>query len=294
MIALLVSTITLIAALEFGTRTFVYRISKNLSRIHQEALAAAQIRAREGETQQVLLVGNSLLLHDVGIEELEKRLSPGQKIRQFAIQATTYYDWYFGVRGLLAGGSHPDLIVICFEPRHILLSSIRSEMFAYYLMQIQDLLDVRRRLNSTGSETFDLLLANKSIFYALRKELRQVFLQRLMPALPQLTAMIARAPKPLPDPAALRTIGKERLAAIQETVLASKGKISLLLMPPVPPDSLEIVKEIGREIGMPVLVPLGQDDITDSDYLADGYHLNEQGRDKFTKALAPLLVQMKE
>lgn len=293
-ITLLVCAIGLILVSEFGIRGVVYRTSKNLSRIHQEALAAAQIRGVEEGAQQVLLIGNSLLLNDVNVEELERRLSPGQNIKQFAIQATTYYDWYYGVRGLLAEGSHPDLIVVCFEARHLLLSSVRSEIFAYYLMQRQDLLDVSHRLKSTAADTFDLLLANISILYALRKELRQVLLQRLLTELPQLTAMIARSPKPLPDPALLRTIGKDRLITMRDLAVLKQTQLVLLVMPPVYQDSLEVLREIGREIGMPVLVPLDSYGIDDSDYQADGYHLNEQGRDKFTKALLPLLAQMRK
>ena len=291
-ITLLVSAIILIAIFEFGTRSIVYRVSKNLSRIHREALSASQISGEGGGRQQVLLVGNSLLLHDVDIGQLERGLLPNQNAKQFAIQATTYYDWYYGVRGLLAEGSRPDLIVVCLEARHILLSSVRSEIFAYYLMQWRDLFDVRRSLKLSPAETFDLLLANISNLYALRKEMRQVLLQRILPDLPQLTTMIARAPKPLPDPVALRTIGKDRMVAFQELVVGSGTLLLLLLMPPIQSDALEAVREVGREIGMPVLTPLALDDITDNDYQADGYHLNQQGREKFTKALLPLLAQL--
>ena len=291
-IALLVCVITLGALLEFGTRTFVYRISKNLSRIYQEGLAAAQIRGGEGVSRQVLLVGNSLLLQDVDVGELERRLSPGQHIRQFAIEATTYYDWYYGLRGLLAEGSKPDLIVVCLEPRHILYSSIRNEVFAYYLMQRRDLLDVRRSLKLTATETFDLVLANESIFYALRKEMRQVFLQRLLPELPQLTAMITLSPKPPADPALLRSIGKDRLIAFRDLAVASKVRTLLLLMPPIQTDSLQVVMGIGQEIDMPVLIPLDQHGLNSSDYQMDGYHLNERGRVKFTEALLQLFLEL--
>ena len=293
-ITLLMCVVGIIVVAEFGIRGVVYKISKNLSRIHQEALAAAQIREGESGAQQVLLVGNSLLIHDVNILELGRHLLPGQNIKQFAIQATTYYDWFYGLRGILTRGSHPDLIVVCFEPRHLLLSTVRSEIFAYYLMQRHDWLDVTRRLKLTPADSFDLLLANVSILYALRKELRQVLLQQLLPELPQLTAMIARSPKPPPDPALLRTIGKERLIAIRELGLSANTQLALLLMPPISQGSLEVLKEITTEIRMPLLVPLDSSGVEDSDYQEDGYHLNEQGRDKLTKALLPLLVQLKK
>lgn len=217
-VGLLLITMCMLAGIELGTYHIVYRVSKNLSRIHNEGSAAAQIHGGIQGQQDVLLVGNSLLLHDVDMNKLEHQLAPDQHVQQFAIQATTYYDWYYGLRGLLADGARPDLVVVCLEARHLVLSSVRSEIFAYYLMKRRDFFDVRHSLKSTGTEAFDLLVANTSIFYALRKELRQVLLQRLLPELPQLAEKIAQAPKPQPDPVALRTIGAERLTAIDKNM----------------------------------------------------------------------------
>jgi hypothetical protein len=288
----LVSAISLLVTLEIVTRNFVYRISKNLSRIHQEAVAAAQIHGGEGEAQQVLLVGNSLLLHDLDIVELNRRLWPDQMVKQFAIQSTTYFDWYYGMRRVLAEGSRPDLVVLCVEVRHIVLSSVRREVFAFYLMQRRDLLDIRRSLNLTTTETFDLLLANTSIFYALRKEMRQVLLQRLFPELPQLTEMIARSPKPPVDLSVLRTLGKDRLTAMRDLAVSSNVRFVLLLMPPIQSNASDVVRELGFETKVPVLIPLSQDGIDGSDYQMDGYHLSEYGRERFTKALVPLLKKI--
>lgn len=292
-LGLFLVAIGLIAGLEVGTYHLVYKVSKNLSRIHYEASGAAQIHGGIKGRQEVLLVGNSLLIHDVDMKKLEHRLVPDQYVQQFAIQATTYYDWYYGLRGLLAEGTRPDLVVVCLEARHIVLSNVRNEIFAYYLMKRRDLFDVRRSLKSTGTEAFDLLVANASIFYALRKELRQVLLQRLLPELPQLTAMIAQAPKPQPDPAALWTIGAERLTALQELLAASHTQFVLVLMPPIESETSEILRSVSKEVGVRMVVPLSQNDLTDEDYLPDGYHLNQQGRDRFTEALIPLLLQSK-
>lgn len=291
-ISLCVCAVAFVALLEISTRASVYRISKNLSRIHQEEVAAAKIRGGEGDAQQVLLLGNSLLLNDVNMDDVKQALSPAQEVNRFSIQATTYYDWYFGIKGLLAKGASPDAVVLCFEPRHLILSGIRNDIFAHYLMSGSDLFDVGRSLRLNWSEIFELFLANQSTFYALRKELRQVLLGRLLPEFPNLTARIARAPKPQPDSRALRTLGKERLVAIQELLLGAKSKLVLLMMPPVEPDSLRVIETVGMEIGLTVLAPLAGNGITDADYQSDGYHLNDQGRDKFTKALLPLLSKI--
>lgn len=291
-INLCICAVVFVALLEIATRASVYRISKNLSRIHQEEMAAATVRGGQGDAQQILLLGNSLLLNDVNIEDVKQALFPTQEVNRFAIQATTYYDWYFGIKGLLGKGASPDVVVLCFEPRHLILSGIRNDIFAHYLMDRKDLFEVGRKLRLNWSEIFDLFLANQSTFYALRKELRQVLLGRLLPEFPNLTARIVRAPKPQPDSKALRTLGKERLAAIRELLLGAKSKIALLVMPPMESDSLKIIETVGEEIGLTVLAPVTGDGITDADYQSDGYHLNEQGRDKFTKALLPLLSKI--
>ncbi|MBA5868818.1 MAG: hypothetical protein GDA68_02250 [Nitrospira sp. CR2.1] len=292
-IGLLAIAICLIVGLELGAYHFVYRVSRNLSRIHNEALGAAQIRGGAEGREEVLLVGNSLLLHDVDVKKLEQRLLPNQHVQQFAIQATTYYDWYYALRGLLADGARPDRVVVCLEARHIVLSSVRNEIFAYYLMKRRDLFDVRRSLHLTGTETFDLLVANVSIFYALRKELRQVLLQYVLPELPQLTAMIALAPKPQPDPVALRTLGAARLTALRSLMMNSQTELDLVLMPPTEPKSSEILRQVSEHVGLRMLVPLSENELTDTDYQPDGYHLNQHGQDKFTEALIPLLLRDK-
>ncbi|MCW5799586.1 MAG: hypothetical protein KIT40_13865 [Nitrospira sp.] len=291
-IALCICAVAFVALLELATRASVYRISKNLSRIHQEELTATKIRGGEGGAQQILLLGNSLLLNDVNMDDVRQALSPAQEVNRFAIQATTYYDWYFGIKGLLGKGASPDVVVLCMEPRHLILSSIRNDIFAHYLMSGEDLFDVGRKLRLSWSEISDLFLANQSTFFALRKELRQVLLGRLLPEFPNLTARIVRAPKPQPDSRALRTLGKERLLAIRELLAGTKSKFVLLIMPPVEPDSLKIIEAVGGEIGLTVLAPLAGNGIVDADYQSDGYHLNEQGRDKFTKALLPLLGKL--
>ena len=289
---LLASSIVLAGAVEVGTRSFIYRISTNLSRIHEESMVAAQVHGGERGHHQALLVGNSLLLQAVDIEELARGLQPEWTIMRYAIEQTTHYDWYYGIRGLLAQGSRPDIIVLCLEARHLIASSLRNEVFAYYLMQKRDLPSISRVLELNAGDTFDLLLANASIFYALRKDIRQIVLQRLIPELPQLTSMIAFSPTPPADPSVLRVIGKERLVAIRDLAASSNVRLALLLMPPSKPDSADALREIGREISMPLLIPLEKEGLGISDYQEDGYHLNQYGRGKFTKSLVALLQEM--
>ena len=57
-------------------------------------------------------------------------------------------------------------------------------------------------------------------------------------------------------------------------------------------DAAGALREIVREISMPLLTPLENEGLGGSDYQEDGYHLNQYGRGKFTKSLVGLLHEM--
>jgi hypothetical protein len=281
--------LTLGVALEIGTRSFIYQMSAGLSRLKGEWVAATQYRL-PGSDRRVLLVGNSLLEEDIDLGEINRSLNNGWVVERFAISLTSYFDWYFGMRRILAGPSRPDVIIFCFEPRHIVETDIRGEIFAHYLMQKTDVWDVRRATNANLTGVTDLLLANMSAFYALRMEIRKNLLQKILPDLPALTGMIARSPHPLPDNETLDVTGRQRLAAAQNVATASGSRFMLILTPPVRPQHAHTLLEIGREIDVPVLSPLN-DGVVATDYQPDEYHLNLEGRRKFTQALIPQLVE---
>jgi len=180
-----------------------------------------------------LIVGNSLLMEAVDIAELNSGLEPDWQATRFAIEQTTYYDWHFGLRRLLAAGARPDAIVLCVEPRHLIAPGVRNEMFAYFLLQPSDIYTVSRMLRLTPTETSDLVFANASASYALRKEIRKNLLGRLMPSLPDLTAMITRGGLPPPDPARLSSVGKSRLEATRDVVTSADSRLLLVLTPPL-------------------------------------------------------------
>ena len=144
-------------ALECGTRLFIHRMSASLARISQEADAAARVRRTEQAPRQLLIVGNSLLMADVDMAALSRGIGPRWQATRFAIEQTTYYDWQFGLRRLLAAGARPDAIVLCLEPRHLVSSGLRTEIFAYFLLQRMDIYRASRTLRLTPTETSDLL-----------------------------------------------------------------------------------------------------------------------------------------
>ena len=62
----------------------------------------------------------------------------------YPIEDTTYLDWAYGLRRLLAGGSRPSVVVMCISAKHLLSDATDGEGFAYFLMRLRDLPEVAR------------------------------------------------------------------------------------------------------------------------------------------------------
>lgn len=293
-VLLLVSIVALLVVVEAGTRLVVHGMSNTLSRIRMESIAARTIQPVESGQREILIVGNSLMLAGIDFGALNEPLQPSSwRGVRFGIEQTTYYDWYYGLKRLTTEGSRPSAFVVCFEPRHLVGTSVRREIFAHYLMRTSDTLDVARVLDLTPSETADLFFANVSAFWALRKEIRKNVLGRLMPSLPDLTRLITRGGgAPTPKIEELLTAGRPRLEAMKETADAAGAKLILVLMPPVDAAYAASLRELGQQLGVPIVMPLTDQDLKPDDYEPDQYHLNAGGRLRFTQALAAELLQV--
>jgi hypothetical protein len=289
-VLLLASLVALCVVIEGGTRLVVGDLSNNLRRIRAESNEATAI-GQQPEIEELLIVGNSLLIAGVDVGVLNGPLQPRWRGVRFGIEQTTYYDWYYGLRRLTAAGARPSAIIVCLEPRHLVGSSVRTEIFAHYLMRMSDTFSVSQALDLTPSATADLLFANVSAFWALRKEIRKNLLGRLMPELPKLTKMMTRGGgSPSPEIDELLTTGRVRLEALRDTADAAGAKLILVLMPPVSSAHTPALQELGNELGIPIMTPLTDQDLLPGDYDLDQYHLSSQGRLRFTNALADALL----
>lgn len=291
-VILLASLAALCVLVEGGTRLLVADLSNTLRRIRTESAQAKAIGAAAGQ-KELLIVGNSLLIAGLDVGALNEPLQPRWRGVRFGIEQTTYYDWLYGLRRLTADGARPSAIVVCFEPRHLLGSSVRSEIFAHYLMQASDTLSVSRSLDLSAGATADLLLANVSEFWALRKEIRKNLLGRLMPTLPNLTRMMTRGgAAPSPDVDALLNTGRLRLEALRTTADAVEAKLIVVLMPPVNSAQTRGLQELGSRLGVAIVAPLTDQELQPGDYDVDRYHLSSQGRLRFTHALTQDLLEI--
>lgn len=288
---LLAGAVGLALAVELGTRLFIYDMSNMLGRLKRESTMAAALVPAADRPRPVLVVGNSLLIAAVDVARLDAQLRAEERSAfRFGIEQTTYFDWYYGLRRLVAGGARPDTIVLCFETRHLLGSGVHGDIFAHFLMRPTDLFSVAHALDLSPTEAADLSMANLSAFWGLRKEIRKNLLGRLLPGLPSLAAMMARG-QPAPPPKAddLRTLGRDRLLALADVVKPAGIKFVLALAPPLRAEDAVLMKRLSEETGVPLVAPLTDDDLVRTDYDVDGYHLGDAGRAKYTDALGDTL-----
>jgi hypothetical protein len=289
---LLACVVALCLTAELGARLLVPKMSNTLNRISVESTAAKSVVLSDKATKEMLILGNSLLIAGVDVAQLNGPLEPKWRGVRFGMEQTTYYDWYFGMKRLTAEGARPSAFVVCFEPRHLIGSSVRTELFAYYLMRTGDTLDVARALDLTPSGTAELVAANASAFWALRKEIRKNVLGRLLPPMQELMKLITHghgtASPQLND---ILVTGRPRLEAMRATADAAGAKLILVMMPPVTAEYTPALHQLGKELGVPILTPLTDQELAPGDYEPDQYHLNSSGRSRFTTALAGQLLQ---
>lgn len=286
-VVLLAGALLLLVAAEIGTHTFMYGFSNMLSRLRRESREAAHLGPAAALPPPVLLVGNSLLVAGVDVAALDAALRPDHRVARFAIEQTTYYDWYFGLRRLMNEGSRPEAVVLCFEPRHLLGHGIHDEIFGHYNMQLRDIFRVAGAVGLSPTETSELFFANVSEFWSLRREARKNLLGRLMPSFPLLAAMMTRsAPPARPSLSELSDTGARRMVALRQEVEPHGVRFVLALMPPLQREQAEVIRKLGADNDVVVLAPVTDTDLQRSDYDRDGYHLSAQGRDKYTAALA--------
>src|SRR5579862_83301 len=162
----------LLAGLEGATRLGFTRISRIESRIRGEYVRAVAVRPGTPARPTILLLGNSLLLEGVDYESLQRTLASRATAVRFVIEQTSYLDWYYGIRRLLAEGARPDRIVLCLNVSQLLSNSIRGEYSAFYLIRTQDIAKAGRAAGFDLTKLSGLFLARYSLFYAGRNSVR--------------------------------------------------------------------------------------------------------------------------
>jgi hypothetical protein len=275
-----------LGALELATRLALPDISQTQHRIATDYLAARSLpRKWPDGADSVLIVGNSLLLDGIDRLDLQRRM-PGYHLALYPVEATTYLDWYFGLRRLFAEGSRPSLVMLTLSVRQVLSDSTNGEAFARSMMRMSDLPRVSAAANLNMMSTGSYFFANLSEWLGTRTSIRNALLEEWLPSAPLLVAHFSTRGAAVP-------INRLHLAAARlqkmRDTCQSYGAGFALLIPPAPgaEDLASLLSEAGQ-LGVTVLLPYRPGEMPAADF-TDGFHLNSQGAARFTERTAAVL-----
>lgn len=258
-----------------------------VSRQYAEALTARP--ARPGAAVPVLMVGNSLLLEGVDTKRLQDLIAPQIRVYPIFLEATGYYDWFYGLQRLFRQGSRPQVVVLGVGVNSFLADSVRQDYAPMTLLDLQDLLAVASDLKMDHTATSNLLLAHSSVFWDTRSVIRTQILRNTVPHYGELVMLLKPQPS-IPPEERFHAIAYSRLQNLR-TLCEEHGARLILLIPPTL-SSEEAVREMtiaSAKAGVESLVPIDPTALSAKYYQPDELHLNSEGAALFTSALASSL-----
>lgn len=294
-IVLLLGTLVLyFCVLEASTRLIVPSFSEGERRMRNDYRAAlALLPTTPAGSRTVLVVGNSLLLRAVVRSQLENNLPRTYAVRLFPIEATTFFDWYFGLRRFFAEGSRPGVVILCMSLRHLTSDSTDGARFAHFMMQWTDLPEVKKTTGLDMMNASNYFFANMSSWLGMSSSVRNALLEKLIPDAASLVADFAQVqPVPLAaNPAVIRR-SLERLRELKD-LCETYGAHFIMLIPPTlnRTDPAPAVALAAGNEGISVLIPYQPAELPAKAF-SDGFHLNRQGAELFTSRLGKELPQV--
>ena len=290
-IILLAIIVVLVAALEVFTRVIIEHASNVQREVNQEYQEAISIRRTNGSAgpKQLLIVGNSLVGHDLDFPAIQQAVKPQWQAHEFWIYATAYEDWYYGLRRLFAEGATPDVIAITFAVMHWDTSGIRGDYGSLYMFRPRDIPRIGLEAGLDRTRTSDLLFARFSKFYALRSEVRKQALQAIIPDLPAMYSLFKPTASHHLPASQVAALIEPRLQKMNDLVKQHGAKL-VLIVPPVPRPGEEYHAELlnaARKAGInSVVMPMSYAALRPGDF-SDDVHLSPTGARLFTDKIIP-------
>lgn len=264
--------------------------SETYARVSQCYADALRVRhAKPGEPMSVLMVGNSLLLYGVDVDRLQKLTSSQLSIRPIFLEATGYYDWFYALQRLFRDGSRPQVVVLGVGVNAFLANGVRQDYAPLMFFDLKDAYDVASELKFDRNATSNLLLEHLSMFWDTRSVFRMQVLRHTVPYCRQLFLLLKPQPA-VPPPPEFDAIANPRLQRLHRLCAAYGAKL-IILVPPAP-SSGDAVRQMilaSQREGVESLVPVDPAALSTDYYQADEIHLNSDGAEIFTVALATYL-----
>jgi hypothetical protein len=287
----LIGTITvMLAGLEIVSRAKFDSTSKvQRLEVAQRAVLLAVRDVSETGNPHLAMLGNSLMVEGVDLPQFQTALNPRYVSTPYFVLGTNYYDWFFGLRRLFAEGARPEYVLVGLSPNQLASSEVRGDITARYMLQQSDLLRVVRLTHMDATRASEFIMSHYSEFYSTREITRGYVMSRVLPSVGGMfhTQYAAVRDEELKG-SVLRIAAQNRLMALDE-LCRSNGAHLIFVVPPTYQKGAAIIQEVGREHGVPVLVPVKDGEFDSTYYQEDGIHMNRKGAAIFTKRLAESL-----
>jgi len=280
----------LIVTFEFLSDFTLKHYSETYARVSKQYADAIKVRpTAPGDPIQVLMVGNSLLLEGVDVDRLRESTSGRMRIYPIFLEATGYYDWFYGLKRLFREGARPQVVVLGVGVNSFLANSVRQDYAPQMLFDLRDSFGIASDIKMDRTATSNFLLAHSSAFWDMRGVLRTEILRHAVPHYRELVLLLKPLPTIPPDPQ-FQSIAISRLQRLRELCEANGAKL-IILVPPTP-SSEDAVRELtiaSQRAGVDTLVPIDPMLLSAKYYQPDELHLNSEGARLFTSALATFL-----
>jgi lysophospholipase L1-like esterase len=223
------------------------------------------------------------------VDRLQKLTSSQMHIYPIFLEATGYYDWFYGLQRLFREGAKPQVVVLGVGVNSFLANSVRQDYAPLLLFDMRDTLGVASDLKMDRTATSNLMLAHSSVFWDTRTVLRTQILSHAVPHYTELVLLLKPQPA-IPPSQQFQTTANSRLERLRELCEAHGAKL-IILFPPTrsSEDAVRQMTLASRKAGVDTLVPIDPTALSVKYYQPDELHLNSEGAQLFTSALATFL-----
>ena len=276
-----------VCGIEAVTRFAFGRISRIERRIMTERASVLQL-AHTPSVRSAVLIGDSLLLEDIDMTQLERAAPAGVRLQRFSIEATGYLDWLYGLRQIFSDGVRPSTVILCLNPNSFISNEIKGDYSAYYLYQAGDIPALAKRAGYDLTKESSLLFAHYSLFFAGRAGLRNFMLSRVDPSYGLLLHNLLMNPaRPISRDVVLRMC-ESRFQELEQLCTRYSTRF-VYVMPPGFGIHEDAIVEAASRAHISLLVPVHTNGWP-LDKFSDGMHLNQEGARQFTQLLSPSLA----
>jgi len=268
----------LIVAFEFFSDFLLKHYSETYARVSRQYAEAVKIRPAKPE--------------GVDVDRLQKLTSSQMHTYPVFLEATGYYDWFYGLQRLFREGAKPQVVVLgVVGVDSFLANSVRQDYVPLMLFDMRDALGVASDLKMDRTATSNLLLAHSSTFWDTRAVLRTEILRHSVPHYTELVLLLKPQPA-IPPPHQFQTTANPRLKQLRELCQAHGAKLIILVPPTLSSEyTVRQMTIASRKAGVDTLVPIDPTALSVKYYQSDELHLNSEGARLFTSALATFLPQ---